>query len=276
LRTELDRLYGEVLRQQVMTFNEIVDFIQQNNPHLKPKVINDVYITNLIKQNKLLRIRRGLYLGVPLYQTIKEIPQVDKFIVVAKFRKGQGVVTYHGALELYGCAYNAFSEILIGVRSYFHPFNVGTISYRPTNLPKPELGIVRHRLTKEDTVLVTSRERTFIDCLNHVDYAGGWEECLKSLESLGGIRYTDLLELLQAFPNKQLLIRKVGFILEVLQERSIYYEAIPDQVLEGIEKMLSTSILYIDRILRFKENELITRWKLFVPIGFLENHLRGV
>lgn len=274
--TGQERLYGEALRRQVITHDEIVDFIQQSHPHLKPKVINDVYVANLVRQGKLLRIRRGLYLGIPLYRTNDSSPQFDKFLVIAKFRKGQGIVTYHGALELYGCAYNSFSEILIGVRSYFHPFKVGTIRYKPTSLPKPELGIVDHRLTKEDTVRVTSRERTFIDCLNHVDYVGGWEECLKSLESLGGIKYSNLLTLLKSIPHKQLLLRRIGFILEILRDRSIYYEALPSQALKVIEKFLSPSKLYIDRTLRLEENEFIPRWKLFVPNNFIEQNLRGV
>jgi predicted transcriptional regulator of viral defense system len=276
LGTGQERLYGEVLRRQVITLDEIVDFIQQSHPHLKPKVINDVYVANLVKQGKMLRIRRGLYLGIPLYRKNDLVPQFDKFLIIAKFRKGQGIVTYHGALELYGCAYNAFSEMLIGVRSYFHPFNVGTISYKPTSLPIPELGIVRHQLTKEDTVRVTSRERTFIDCLNHVDYVGGWEECLKSLESLGGIKYSNLLTLLKSIPHKQLLLRRIGFFLEILRDRSIYYEALPAQTLNVIEKYLSPSKLYIDRTLRLEENEFIPRWKLFVPSGFIEQNLRGV
>ena len=276
MRTKQDQLYGEILKRQIVTFDEIVEFMQQMHPHLKPKVINDVFLANLIKQEKIKHIRRELYQGIPLYQTNDDVLQFDKFTVVAKFRKGEGIVTYHGALELYGCAYNSFSEILIGVKSYFHPFKVGSINYKPTYLPNPELGIETFKLEKDVIVRVSSRERTFIDCLNRIDYIGGWEECLKSLESLGGIDYYTLLELMKAFQDKQLLLRKIGFILEVFQEHSVYYEALSNQMLNEIENLLSPSKLYIDRTLRLEENVLFPRWKLYVPLDFIERNLRGV
>jgi len=41
-------------------------------------------------------------------------------------------------------------------------------------------------------VRVSSKERTFIECINRIQYAGGWEECVKSLESLGGLNMEKL------------------------------------------------------------------------------------
>ena len=81
---------------------------------------------------------------------------------------------------------------------------------------------------------------------------------------------------MKAFKDKQLLLRKIGLILEVFQEHSVYYEALPNQILNKIENLLSPSKLYIDRTLRLEENVLFPRWKLYVPLDFIERNLRGV
>ncbi len=252
------------------------EIIQQTRPNLTRKVIHDVYVAPLIKQNKLMRIRRGLFLGLPLGYSNDQPLDFNKFLLAAKIRGKQGVLAYHSALEFYGCAYNEFNEILLGVKTYFTPFTVGRIEVRPVFLPEPELGIIERRILNNVEVKVTSRERTFLDCLNQVDFAGGWEECLKSLESLGGIDFKKLIALMSSLSAGQLLVRKVGFILEVLRDHSIYYEDLSERQLTKLESWLSPSKLYIDKSSRKGKNELIPRWKLYIPINFIETNLRGI
>lgn len=274
--TERERFHGEVLKRQIVTFNEVEEIIQQTRPNLIRKVIHDVYVAPLIKQNKLMRIRRGLFLGLPLGYSNDQPLDFDKFLLAAKIRGKQGVLAYHSALEFYGCAYNEFNEILLGVKTYFTPFTVGRIEVRPVFLPESGLGIVERTIPNNVKVKVTSRERTFLDCLNHVDYSGGWEECLKSFESLGGLDFKKLIALMSSMSVGQLLIRKAGFILEVLRDHSIYYQDVLERQLKKLESWLSPSKLYIDKSSRKEKNELILRWKLYTPHNFLETNLRGI
>lgn len=274
--TERERLHGEVLRRQIVTFNEVKEIVQETRPYLTGKVIHDVYVAPLVKQRKLMRIRRGLFLGLPLGYMKEQPLNFNKFLLASKLRGKQGVLAYHSALELYGCAYTPFNEVLLGVKTYFAPFTVSRIEFRPVFLPKSNLGMTELRVFTDVWAKVTSRERTFLDCLKHPEYAGGWEECLKSLESLGGIDFENLLSLAASSSASQLLIRKVGFILEVLRDHSIYYEDLSEGHLAKLESWLSLSKLYIDNTLRNEEHILIPRWRLYIPSTFIENNLRGV
>ena len=49
---------------------------------------------------------------------------------------------------------------------------------------------------KNQKIIVSSPSRTFLDCIERPEYSGGWEECLKSLESLAGVKSNELKQLL--------------------------------------------------------------------------------
>lgn len=277
--SERSLLYEKALNEQVITFDEIAEFYRQNNPSLSKKVIHHAYVSPLVEQKKLLRIYRGLYHALlPFQDNLEQI--LNKFLVASKFHDGQEVICYHSALEFYGVAYNEFNDVYLGSKNYFKPFTVGNAVFRSVSMKNPSVGIVNRKATDKVQVKVTSKERTFIDCLDKVTYAGGWEESLKSLESLNGLKFDHLLELLELLDGKQILIRKVGFVLEILRDhptyRSVYYEHLPEEVLRTLEDWLSNSTLYIDRSFQQEETISIPRWKLLVPKDFLENNLRGV
>lgn len=277
--SERSLLYKKALNEQVITFNEIVEFLQQRNPSLSRKVIHQAYVSPLVKQKKLLRIYRGLYHALSPFQ--ENLHQTfNKFLVASKFRYGENVICYHSALEFYGVAYNEFNDVYLGGKSYFKPISMDNVVFRSVTLKNPSLGVVTRPVTRNNLVNVTSKERTFIDCLDKVMYAGGWEEALKSLENLSGLNFVKLLELLISLKGKQIVLRRVGFVLETLRDHptynSVYYEHLPEKVLRTLEEGLSNSWLYFDRLFQQEENISISRWKLVLPKDFIENNLRGV
>lgn len=273
--TERERIHGEVLRHQIVTYNELVGIVRQTKPELSKKDIQDIYIGPLVKQRKLLRFRRGLFLGIPLGFSEDKIPDFNKFLVAAKFRDGKSICAYHSALEFYGCAYTTYDEVYLGVKTKFTPFKVCGIKFRPVYLRKPDLHINELTVSNNVPLRVTSRERTFLDCINHPKYAGGWEETLKSLETLNGINFNKLSDLIINFSTSQLLLRKTGHILDLLRDHSIYYKELPQVLLKKLELLVSSSKMYLDRNKRGKKNIYIEKWRLFVPTNFKDN-LRGI
>ncbi|NHJ02336.1 MAG: hypothetical protein EAX86_09400 [Candidatus Heimdallarchaeota archaeon] len=279
MKSERSLLYEKALKEQVITFNEIVEFYRLNNPSLSRKVIHQAHVGPLVEQKKLLRIYRGLYHALLPFQDNLD-QNLNKFLVASKFHNGKEVICYHTALEYYGVAYNEFNDVYLGSESFFRPFTVGNAVFRSVALKHPSVGIVFRKATEKSQVKVTSKERTFIDSLDRVRYAGGWEEALKSLENLSGLDFDKLLEVLWLLEPKQILIRKVGFVLEILRNhptyKSVYYEHLPDKVFRALEERLSNSWLYIDRSFQQEKTTSISRWKLLVSKDFIENNLRGV
>jgi hypothetical protein len=104
-----------------------------------------------------------------------------------------------------------------------------------------------------------------------VQYAGGWEECIKSLSELKGINYEKLVAL-TLDQRKQILTRQVGYFLEYLRNTSPFYEHISQDLLEKLKKQVKGSSQYLARR---EPGELNARWRLYIPED-LEEKLKGI
>jgi len=269
---KIEALYEALLPKKVVTFNEIMQEaskIVQTAPNRR--YIHRKYVTKLIQNGKLQRIRKELYLVLsPFEKPETHIP--DKLLIAAKIRKDY-YLSYHTALEYYGCAYSLYNEAYISVKpkNRFDPFEYKHLTFKPvfTNNTTTDIETKHYQNT---TLKVSNKERTFIDCLDKIQYAGGWEECTKSLESLGGINTNKLLTLLTNTYKKEIIIRRVGYTIEYLREHSQFYEHISDNALNQIAKLIIGPPQYL---IRGQKGTLNNRWKLYIPKNFKEK-LRGV
>ena len=118
--------------------------------------------------------------------------------------------------------------------------------------------------------MVSSASRTFLDCIERPEYAGGWEECLKSLESLAGVQANELKQLLNKI-GKDMLFRKTGLILYLL-DKNPYYQGILSNLKPFLTKKMGKSPMYLTK---GAKSELDKNWRLYVPIGF-KDVIRGI
>ncbi len=268
-----DDIYRALLPLRVATFEEIVSIARaQNLAEASSKYIFTKYVYKLIKEGRLCRIQKGLY-GVlePLDNPTKYLP--DKFLVGAKIRKG-GFLGYHTALELHGCAYSAFYNtvyVCVRQKDRFDPLTFRGLMFKPVFVQDVDFGTEKVKYAGQ-TIKVADKERTFTDCLDRPRYAGGWEECLKSLQALGGLDFKKLFIYLSKRQNK-FLLRKVGFALEMLKKNSVFYEHLEEEQLEALGRRARGTPSYLEPAKRAVLNE---DWCLYVPEGFEEKVLRGV
>lgn len=268
---KIEALYNALLATKVVTFDDIVQkAITTINVAPNREYIHQKYVTKLTKNHKLQRIRKGLYLVLsPLEKPETYMP--DKLLIAAKIRQ-QYYLGYHTALEYYGCAQSFWNEayICIKPRDRFDSFKYKRLSFKPvfTNDTTTE---IQQKNYLNTTIKVSSKERTLIECLTKIQYAGGWEEAIKSLEGLGGINQEKLLTLFRKQKN-QMAIKRTGYALQLLKNRSQFYEHIEDQTLDKIQKLITEPPQYL---IYGEEGPLNKKWKLYVPEDF-EEKLRGV
>ena len=269
--TKIEALYNALLPMKVVSFNDIVkeaSNIIKAAPNRR--YIYRKYVNKMIKRGKLQRIRKGLYIVLsPLEKPERHI--ADKLLIASKIRD-EYYLGFHTALEYYGCASSFYNETYICVKAKdrFDPFQYKRFSFRPVFVEDVTLE-VEEKHYQGSIVKVSSKERTFIECIDRVQYAGGWEECIKSLEGLGGLNMEKLLNLLYKY-KKDILFRRVGYVLELLKKRSPFYEHLNDHLLNEIEKQITGPPRYL--IYRDK-GPVDRRWKLYIPKGF-EEKLRGI
>lgn len=270
--TKTETLYNALLSIKVVSFDDIVGKaagIIEATPDRK--YIYRKYVNRLVKSGKLQRIRKGLYVVLsPLEE--QEGYVADKLLIASKIRN-KYYLGFHTALEYYGCASSFYNEAYVCVKAKdrFNPFQYKRFSFRPVFVEGITLR-VEEKNYHGNTIKVSSKERTFIECIDRIQYAGGWEECIKSLEGLRTLNIEKLVNQLLHKYKKDILLRRVGYILELLKERSPFYEHVNDHLLNEIEKQITGPPQYLTY---GKKGTLNRRWKLYIPDGF-EEKMRSI
>lgn len=270
--TKLELLYQELLKKEVIRYKEIEETaleIIEKRPISFHYLYNE-YINKLRRQGKLLHPQRGIYVAVPPTMIDDDSFQPDRYLIASKIQS-QYYLGYHTALEFYGCAYSSYNEIyiVVPIERKFREFDFKQVRYHPVFTLHHNMGVKR-TLHRNHEIKVSSPSRTFLDCIDRPEYAGGWEECIKSLEGLAGVSSTDLKHLLGKI-GKDMLFRKSGFILSLLSENP-YYRGILDDLHQFLESHIGKSPMYLREGAKSYLNK---RWKLYVPIGF-EELMKGV
>ena len=269
--TKTETLYNALLSMKIVTFTDIVQkasTIVEAAPNRR--YIYRKYVNRLIETGKLQRVRKGIYIVLsPLEEPQRHV--ADKLLIASKIRD-KYYLGFHTALEYYGCASSLYNEAYICVKAKdrFDPFQYRRFNFKPVFVKDVSLEVEEKRY-QENILKVSSKERTLIECIDKVRYAGGWEECIKSLEGLGSINVKKMLNLLREHRN-DILFRQVGYVLELLRERSPFYEHIDDHVLDEIEGLITGSPRYL---VPNEKGSLNKRWRLYIPKDF-EEKLRGI
>jgi len=222
-KTITDETYTWILQSNATTLEEITVYLSHPTEKTK-KYAYDKIITPLIKQNKIDRIRRGLYTAI---DPITEQPVADPIIVASKIRDHY-YLGYYSALTLHGSAYSARTQahVCVHPEDRFKEFIYNGVTYTPlyTEDTQTNIQIIHYRGHK---VRVCGKERLLIEIVDSPKHMGGWEESLKSLETLGGVEYEKIPALLEKKGNQK-LIRKTGYVLELLRDHSIYHRHLPE------------------------------------------------
>jgi len=134
---------------------------------------------------------------------------------------------------------NEFSiDRIISTNKILRPFEFQNISYKIINT-KYIFGI-EHIQRGPLEINVSNRERTVLDCIRNIEYAGGIEELTKSISAFPGLNYKKLLEYLELFKEKS-LYHRTGFILDRLKSEL----NVPQDILESIREHLSKRTYYL-------------------------------
>ena len=271
MRRKTEELYRNLLPKRIVTFDDIVQSASSIiGPSAERRYIYRKYVTKLIETGKMQPIRKSLYAVLsPLEKPEKH--ETDKFLIASKIRVDY-YLGYHTVLEYYGSAYSAFNEAYVCVQPQkrFDSFNYGRFVFKPV-FTKDTTSQITEKPYGQALIKVSTKERTFIECLDRVEYAGGWEECIKSLAELGGVDLEKVITL-TIQKGKQNLTRETGYFLELLRDTSTFYEHLNNDLLEKLKKQVKGSPQYLTR---GEPGKLNKRWRLYIPEVF-EDKLKGI
>jgi predicted transcriptional regulator of viral defense system len=212
------------------------------------------------KSGYIKAIRRGTYF---VKGPAGRATAPDEYLVASKLAE-DAVLAYHTAFDVLGFAHSLYYRLYYLTKKRRSPMTLESLEIIP--LPQPvELarrsremfGVEKvERLGKK--ILVTGKERTLVDCFDHPEYAGGFEELYRCAEKMPYLDYDTLLHYLKLRAGKA-LFAKIGFYLEQHREE-LYVE---ERVLQKLEKNIPQKPVYLQP--RQKGGMLQKRWNLIVP-----------
>ena len=211
-------------------------------------------IRNLLLFGYIKRVKHNLYVvcNIEFKNTIP-----DQYMIASKIKE-DAYISYHSALEYYGVKNQVFYDVYVSTKKRFANFEFEGISYRYIN-SKYDFGIVQ-----DDKVRVTDKERTFIDCIDKVELAGGNEELIMCLELFGKIEGGKILQYLKKY-NSSKLYAKVGFFLELFNE----HYGVEQSIIEECRRKSKNKKLYFNEETKRMKNKYVKEWNLIVPQLFI-------
>ncbi|MCD6423244.1 MAG: hypothetical protein J7L42_03920 [Elusimicrobia bacterium] len=243
-------IYSKLYPKRVITTSDVYQILE--NKHKSAD-----YITNLREKGFLQKIKRGLYAVIPP-DALERKYLPDKFLIAGKLKK-KYYISHHSALEFHGIAESVFSTVYVTSKTYLKPFTYQNMTYKFITT-KHFFGIKKLPY-KGESLFVSDTEKTFLDCIRRIKYAGGLEEMMKSFHDIPYINYEKLWKYLKRF-NEKSLYHKTGFILESLENLSA-----PKSFMNKIRREIVKKVYY----LQSKKNCVyIKKWNLMVPKNFEE------
>ncbi|HYE78356.1 MAG TPA: hypothetical protein VEI97_10240, partial [bacterium] len=115
------------------------------------------------------------------------------------------------------------------------------------------------------TIEVSDFEKTFLDCLQRFDLAGGMVPFYRALHRFGFLNPARLMEYLDRFGSQALKVR-AGFTLYHLRNRW----DIPPSVLNRLLDLTSSGPYFLDRSLPTELCDLDPLWNCWIPKDFAE------
>lgn len=164
---------------------------------------------NRTRRGLLSHVRKGVY--VPSFLT-------DKFMIACNAVEN-GCLVYHSALEYYALHTQSFNWMYVHSTTPFRAFEHlnETYIYKPVNyLINPHVDLSN----EEYPIRVTSLNQTIIDCIRHIDLAGGLEELTNALDwiGLGKLDEAEMMQCLDAVPSKS-VYQRAGYLLSIYKDQ---------------------------------------------------------
>ncbi len=223
-------------------------------------------------KGRIVQVRRGLYLTVPLGEDPATSP-VDPYLIAAKLQP-DAVLSYHTALEFHGKAYSTFNRLYYSTRRKSPPFKFRGSEFISVQVPrnlqlkdKDLFGVAFLNRSGVD-LKVTTLERTFVDVLNRPGLAGSLEEIWRSLESIEFFDLDQVVEYVHLL-NNSTTAAKVGFFLD--QRRAALM--VDDFYLKSLRQLCPNQPHYFTREKR-KDSQLFKDWNLLVPAEIMNRTWR--
>jgi predicted transcriptional regulator of viral defense system len=224
-------------------------------PYSKASAVREL-LSDMTKRGLLMRLKEGIYYIIP-YEQNAETYMPDWHIIAEHLvNDATYYIGYYSALQIHNLITQPSLKEQIVVSRQIRPSEI-KIKEIPFQFiyhnEKHFFGAKKIWIDSFTKVLCSDLEKTFIDCLFKPDYAGGIVEVARAIyTSKDKIKFDLLLEYAMKF-NSQAVIKRLGFILEMLD--------INTKIITDLQKLKTASYVLLDTELP-KKGKRNSRWSI--------------
>jgi predicted transcriptional regulator of viral defense system len=213
-----------------------------------------IMLQRLKHQGRIRQLTKGVYAGA------LAAGPLNRYRVPTALRE-DAVLALHSALEWHGVANQVFQTVYYFSARARKDVVFENVTYRRVAPPRALARAHKEHFQTQfspDRFPVTSRERSFVDCLLFLDHSGGVEELDKSLGMFPSFDFDAALEYLK-FLRKPWLYSRLGFLLDRHADKLCFRGAAREQFL----RKLPRGVAYLSS--KRPGNRWVPAWRLMVP-----------
>ncbi len=215
-------------------------------------------VERLSKKKWLIPIARGKYLISPLSAGIKSEYTEHEFVIASNLTANKPYyIAYWTALNHYGYTEQTPFTIFVATTSRILNTNVHGVNYRFVTINKTKFFGTRNHFIGNKKIIISDKNKTIVDGLDHPEYCGGIEEVAKCLwNAKDDISFEKIIDYSRKIQNST-VIKRLGYLIDVLEIEvpSSLHHQMHDLVGSGYSLLNPYST-------RNKKSN--SKWKLFV------------
>jgi len=246
-------LHYKVLRLKIISMIKVPTLFTYDKikDQFKGRKQYENWVFNNLKNNKIRKIRKGLY---GLVNPINEDLYANKFEIGCAISE-TAYLSYHSAIEYYGYSNQGYNELLVESVTEFNDFEFQGTRYICKLVKKLD----DVQITYDEKYKVTSLEKTVVDCINNMNLAGGLQELLFFLSQCPKLDEKKLITHICVI-NKRILYKKCGYLLDIYKENL----GLTNHFFVLLSKFIVLDPEYFDNA-KHEDNYLDKKWYLIVP-----------
>lgn len=153
------------------------------------------------------RVKRDLYVAISLET---KQPLLSRYQIGCKLF-ADACISHHSAFEVYGYGNQVFYECYVATGSRFSDFEYDGVTYHRIER-KPDIKTVQI-----GNIIVTSPEQTAVDSIRDFEKIAGFEEVIRCLMLVPGLKEEEILSCLK-YNNNGFLYQKCGYVFDEMQQ----------------------------------------------------------
>lgn len=253
ISTQSSRLLSYFNRKNIACFE--YSAAREALPDSKPGAVREL-LSDMTRRGLLMRLKEGVYYIIP-YDADSDSFMPDWHLLAEHLVNGaEHYIGYYSALQVHNLITQPSLNEQIVVSKQLRPSEISIrgVSFKFIYHSRGHFfGTKKIWIDSFNKVMCSDLEKTFIDCLFKPGYAGGIVEVAKALyTSRDKINYDILMQYIKKF-GSQAVIKRLGFLLEILEIKSA--------IIECLQKMRTRSYIVLDTELP-KEGKRISRWSI--------------